>query len=536
MPDAIVVGAGPNGLVAANLLADAGWSVEVLEAAASPGGAVRTEELIEPGFYHDVFSAFYPLAVASPVLQAMELERWGVRWVRPEIDVAHVAGDGRVASISRDIEATAASLDSWAGGDGEAWRALFGRWAKSHGGIVDGLLSPFPPVRAGTKLLRRYSRRELLQLVRLAILPVRRLAEEEFNGEGAALLLAGNALHADLMPEAAGSGLFGWILCCLAQDVGFPVPVGGAARITDALVRRLEAAGGTVRCNERVTAIDIEAGRAVGVRTASGASARAGRAVLADVPAPALYVDLVDPQHLPPSLLDDLHRFEWDAGTVKVDWTLDSAVPWAAPELHRAGTVHIADSLDELTMWSAQLATGQIPAHPFLLFGQQGVADPTRSPPGTATAWAYTHVPRRVRGDAGARGSSLTGAWTPEECDEMANRIETIVESRAPGFGARIRGRHILTPPAMEAADASLVGGAINGGTAQLHQQLIFRPTVGWGRAETPVPGLFLASSSAHPGGGVHGACGANAARAALAADRRRRFVRAVRFGREAAG
>ena len=532
MADAVVIGAGPNGLVAANLLADAGWSVEVLEAASSPGGAVRTEELVEPGFHHDVFSAFYPLAVASPVLQAMELERWGVTWIRPDIDVAHVARDGHVAAISRDIETTAASLEGWGAGDGAAWRSLYGRWAKSHGGIVEGLLSPFPPVRAGATLLRRYSRRELLQLVRLALLPVRRLAEEEFTGEGAALLLAGNALHADLMPEAAGSGLFGWLLCCLAQDVGFPVPQGGAARITEALVRRLEAAGGTVRCNERVTGIDVAGGRALGVRTASGGAVSATRAVLADVPAPALYLDLVGAQHLPPSLLADLHQFQWDAGTVKVDWTLDGPVPWESAELCRSGTVHIADSLDDLTLWAAQLAMGQIPSKPFLLFGQQDVADPTRSPPGTATAWAYTHVPRRIRADAGATGTALTGTWTPEECDEMADRVEAIVESRAPGFRANIRGRHILAPPAMEAADPSLVGGAINGGTAQLHQQLIFRPTVGWGRAETPVHGLFLAGSSAHPGGGVHGACGSNAARAALAADRRRRLMTAVRVSR----
>lgn len=527
MPDAIVIGAGPNGLVAANLLLDAGWSVEVLEAAAVPGGAVRTAELIEPGFHHDVFSAFYPLAVASPVLRSLDLERWGVRWLRPEVDVAHVAGDGRVAAISRDIDATSASLDSWSSGDGAAWQTLYGRWTKGRGGIVDALLSPFPPIRAGLGLLRRYNRAELVRLARLGLLPVRRLAEEEFGGEGAALLLAGNALHADLMPEAAGSGLFGWILCCLAQEVGFPVPEGGAGRITDALVRRLEAAGGTLRCSERVTGIDIRRGRAVGVRTSSGAIFAGRRAILADVPAPSLYLDLVGTQHLSPTLLADLHRFEWDAGTLKVDWTLNGPVPWESGQLRRAGTVHIADSLDALTMWSAQLAMGQIPADPFLLFGQQHVADPTRSPAGTATAWAYTHVPRRVRGDA--TGSGLTGTWSPAECEEMAARIEAVVERRAPGFTALIRGRHVLAPPSMEAADPSLVGGAINGGTAQLHQQLIFRPTVGWGRAETPVQGLFLAGASAHPGGGVHGACGSNAARAAIAADRRRRVVTSLR-------
>lgn len=526
MTDAVVVGAGPNGLVAANLLADAGWSVVVLEAAAVPGGAVRTAELIEPGFHHDVFSAVYPLGVASPVLRGLELERWGLEWVRPEVAVAHAAGQGRVAAIGPTVDDTAASLDAWAPGDGDGWRRLYGRWARADGRIVDALLSPFPPVRAGLGVARRYDRRQLAHLARLAILPVRRLAEEEFSGEGAALLLAGNALHADLAPEAAGSGLFGWLLTSLAQEVGYPVSKGGSGRITDALVQRLASRGGQVRCGERVASIEVRRGRAVGVRTSSGAAVPARRAVLADVPAPALYLDLVGREHLPPSLLDDLRHFQWDAGTVKVDWALDGPVPWESDVLRRAGTVHLTDSLDDLTLWAAQLAMGQVPARPFLLFGQQHVADPSRSPPGTATVWAYTHVPRQVRGDAG--GDGLTGSWSPAESERMADRIEAVVEAVAPGFSALIRGRHILTPPSLEAADTSLTGGAINAGTAQLHQQLIFRPTVGWGRAETPVAGLFLAGASAHPGGGVHGACGANAARAALAADRRLRVMTAV--------
>jgi phytoene dehydrogenase-like protein len=162
----------------------------------------------------------------------------------------------------------------------------------------------------------------------------------------------------------------------------------------------------------------------------------------------------------------------------------------------------------------------RVPADPFLLVGQQSTADPTRCPPGNATLWAYTHVPRDVRGDAGPHG--ITGAWTTAEKDAMADRIEQTIETRAPGFCSLIRARHVSSPADLEAMDANLVGGAIGGGTAQIHQQLVFRPVLGWGRAETPLAGLFLASASAHPGGGVHGACGSNAARAALAAHRRR--------------
>jgi phytoene dehydrogenase-like protein len=520
--DAVVIGAGPNGLVAANLLLDAGWSVEVLEAADTPGGAVRTAEITEPGFHHDLGSAFYPLTVASPVIRRLRLERFGLRWIRPEIPVAHVDGDDRVAAVHPDPADTCAGLDAWCAGDGAGWQHLYGRWQRTDGQFTRALLDPFPPVRAGVALTRRLGRRGLLELTRMAVLPVRRLAEEEFRGAGGGLLLAGNALHADLMPETAASALFGWLLACLAQDVGFPIPEGGAGRLTGALVERCRAAGGRIRCAAPVEAVTLARGRAVGVRLRSGEEVAAGRAVLADVAAPTLYRELVGAAHLPDELVDDLTRFQWDAGTVKADWALDRPVPWRAEIARRAGTVHLAASLDHLSAWSAALNMGRIPADPFLLVGQQSIADPTRCPAGAATLWAYTHVPRDVRGDAGPDG--ITGAWTTADRDAMADRIERTIEERAPGFRASIRTRHVTSPRDLEAMDANLVGGAIGGGTAQIHQQLVFRPVPGLGRAETPIPGLFLASASAHPGGGVPGAGGANAARAALAAQLRRRL------------
>ena len=208
-----------------------------------------------------------------------------------------------------------------------------------------------------------------------------------------------------------------------------------------------------------------------------------------------------------------MSRFQWDMGTVKVDWALDRRVPWNAPDAHRAGTVHIADDLDNLTECTAQVAMGQLPVRPFMLFGQQSMADPSRSPAGTETAWAYTHVPRRVRGDAADKLSVDGGAggWLEGYVERMEQRIE----DRAPGFRQTIVGRHVFSPADLERADRNLVGGAINGGTSQLHQQLLLRPVPGLGRPETVIAGLYLASAAAHPGGGVHGASGANAARAA---------------------
>lgn len=351
-------------------------------------------------------------------------------------------------------------------------------------------------------------------MARTMLLPVRRLGEEEFRGEGGRLLLAGNALHADLAPEAAGSGGFGWLMSMLGQTYGFPAPVGGSGALVGALVRRLRARGGVLRCGQRVDRVIVHAGRARGVRTAGGGTVAARRAVLADVSVPALYGRLVGAEHLPPSLLSDLRRFQWDFATFKVDWALGGPVPWQAEEATRAGTVHLADGLDELTRFAAQIAMRHVPDRPFALFGQMTTADPARSPRGTESAWAYTHVPHRIAADAAEEG--LTGIWDPREQEVMADRVERQVERFAPGFRALIRSRRILAPPTLQSLDGNLYGGAINGGTAHIHQQVVFRPLPGTGRPETPVGGLYLASAGAHPGGGVHGAPGANAARAAL--------------------
>jgi phytoene dehydrogenase-like protein len=235
--------------------------------------------------------------------------------------------------------------------------------------------------------------------------------------------------------------------------------------------------------------------------------------VLADVSAPALYGRLIPPEDLPGSVKARLRLFEWDPATVKVDWALDSPIPWRdTPELS-PGTAHIADSVDDLRRWSAQLSAGQIPDNPFLLMGQMTTADPTRSPAGTESVWAYTHVPQRIRGDA---GGTIRGTWDDRDAELMAERVEERIEQYAPGFREHVVARRVMTPPELERRNANLVGGAVNGGTSRLRQELVLRPFPGLGRAETAIKSLYLASASAHPGGGVHGAPGSNAARAAL--------------------
>ncbi|WP_432161159.1 phytoene desaturase family protein [Streptomyces sp. NRRL F-5630] len=516
MPDAVVIGGGPNGLVAANLLVDAGWSVEVLEEQESPGGAVRSDRGVHPDYVSDVGSAFYPLAAASPVLAGLGLERYGLRWSHAPRVLAHPLPDGGCAVLERRPEDTAAALDALTPGDGEAWLGLHRTWRRVGPDLVGALFTPFPPVRAGLRLARQVKAGGGLRLARSLVLPVRRLGEEEFRGEGGRVLLAGNALHADLAPEAAGSGGYGWLMSMLGQTYGFPVPAGGAQALTTALVRRFTERGGVLRCGSRVERVLVRGGRAAGVRTADGATVGARRAVLADVPAPTLYRDLVGAEHLPGRVLADLERFQWDFATFKVDWALDGRVPWTAGAATGAGTVHLADGVDGLTRFAAQLATGAVPDRPFLLFGQMTTADPSRSPAGTESCWAYTHVPHVVKRDAGDEG--LDGRWTTAQAETMADRVEREVERWAPGFRALIRARRILAPPTLQALDANLRNGAINGGTAAMHQELVFRPLPGSGRPETAVNGLYLASASAHPGGGVHGAPGANAARAAVRA------------------
>ncbi|MGW5849151.1 phytoene desaturase family protein [Streptomyces sp. NPDC055254] len=516
MPDAVVIGAGPNGLVAANLLVDAGWSVEVLEAQEAPGGAVRSDRGVHPDYVSDLFSAFYPLAAASPVLARLDLAAEGLRWSHAPRVLAHPLVDGRCAVLERRVEDTAAGLAAFGPGDGDAWRDMHEVWNRLGPDVVRALFTPFPPIRAGLRVASRLRATGGLRLARNLALPVRRLGEEEFAGEGGRLLLAGNALHADLAPEAAGSGGFGWLMSMLGQTYGFPVPVGGAGALTAALVRRLRRRGGTLRCGERVASVVVRGGRAVGVRTAGGEGVGARRAVLADTSAPALYQELVGEEYLPARLLRDLERFQWDFATFKVDWALTGPVPWTAPEAAGAGTVHIADGVDGLTRFASQVAMGQVPDEPFVLFGQMTTADPSRSPAGTESAWAYTHLPQRITSDAGP--DRITGRWDSREQEAMADRVEAQVERLAPGFRALIGARRILAPSTLQAMDENLRNGAINNGTTALHQQLFFRPTPGTGRPETPVKGLYLASAAAHPGGGVHGAPGANAARAALRA------------------
>jgi phytoene dehydrogenase-like protein len=464
--DAVVVGAGPNGLVAAITLAQAGWSVLVVEAADRPGGGTRSAELIRPGVIHDVCSAIHPLGIGSPALRTLPLAEHGLEWVHPDVPLAHVLDGGRAALLHRSVDDTAAGLSV----DGAAYRKTFGPHVHAGLELTDGLLSPLtiPPRRPIA--LARYG----LVGIRAATSVGRRFVTDEGGG-----LFAGLAAHSTLSLRAPVTAGYGMALGSLAHLVGWPMARGGSQSIADALVRILETHGGKVECDRRVGSLD---------------ELPPARAVLLDV-TPRQVIAIAGAL-LPDRYRRRLSQFRYGPGVCKVDWVLDGPIPWTNRDAARAGTVHVGGTPGEIAHSEQLVQQGLHPEHPFVLVAQQSLFDATRAPAGTHTAWAYCHVPN---------GSTI----------DMTERIEAQVERFAPGFRDQITGRHTMMPAAMQAHDANYIGGEINGGAADL-RQFIARPVLGLHPWATPVPGLFLCSSSTPPGGGVHGMCGWHAAREVL--------------------
>ncbi len=494
--DAVIIGAGPNGLTAAVTLARRGWKVLVLEAQARPGGAVWSLPLTLPGYLHDVGAAFFPFAFDSPAFRYLDLGGAGLRWCHARRESCHPAPDGTSVVIARDLDETVRSF----GSDGSAWRRLT-LWKQAMGErFAAALLAPLPGLGPAWRLGPRH----LLRFARLGLRSTAGFARRHFQTEAARRVVPGLALHADLGPDDPGGASMGLVLALLAGGSGFPVPVGGARAITEALLRRLTENHGEIRLGTRVVRILVREGRAFGVRTEEGEEVPVRRAVLADVGAPALFLKMLSERETTGWLRRSMRRFRYAWGTFKMDWALSGPVPWLSAEARESAVVHAGDSLDDLRAFTRQVRAGELPGNPYLVIGQQSLADPSRAPPGSQTLWAYSHVP-----------SAVEGGWESHR-EAFADRIETRLEGLALGFRSLIRGRHIATPADLEAMDENLVGGDLGGGSSHLDHQLIFRPAFPYFRYRTPVKGLYLASASAHPGGGVHGACGFNAARRAL--------------------
>ena len=452
MARALVIGAGPNGLAAGIVLAQAGLAVTVREAQAVAGGAVRSSELTLPGFTHDVMSAVYPMTVSSPFLRGLGLN---VDWVHPDAPAAHPLDDGTAVMLERDVERTAEGL----GEDGGRYRAMMGPLAREWASLAEDVLAP-PGIPKHPLLMARLG---------WAALRVR----GELRGVRARALFAGLAAHSCLPLEPPVAGGIGLVLGICGHGVGWPIPRGGAGRLADALVRKLESLGGRVETGAEV--------RELG-----------GELTLCDV-TPRQFVNLAG-DRLPAGYRASLQGYRYGPGVFKMDWALDGPAPWRADECGRAATVHVGGTWEEIAESERAAWEGRVSERPFCLVAQPSLFDASRAPAGKHTLWAYCHVPN---------GSSA----------DMAEKIEAQIERFAPGFRSRILARSAMGPGALEAADANLVGGDLNGGAIDI-PQFLMRPTAS--RYRTPLRGVYLCSSSTPPGGGVHGMCGYYAAREAL--------------------
>jgi phytoene dehydrogenase-like protein len=516
--DAIVCGGGPNGLAAAIRLAEAGWSVCLLEANDEVGGAARTIESTLPGFRHDFGAAFFPLVGAAPSVVGRDLAPYGLRFVHAPLPAAHPFPGNRAIALGRSAAETGASIDKVHLGDGAVWLSL--------DQAVGEVMAPF--LRAQ---MQRWPFEELVEVVRTlgpsGSLEFARIVVQgvsvvgaRFESEEARAFLTGPAMHADLAPEMPGTGVYALLLTMLGQRFGMPVVEGGTGMISAALVARLRDVGATIVTGRRVDRIVVEGGRAVAVE-AGGDVLRARRAVICALDVGAL-IRLAGPDAFPPRALAEVRGYRPGLGTFKVDWALDGPVPWAADECRRAAVVHVGDTVTAMSRAAWEAGHGLLPAKPTLVLGQQSLADPSRAPAGKHTLWGYAHVPARPSGDA-ARPRAK-GDWD-RSTGVFLDRMEATIEAHAPGFRDLVLARKAWTPDDLEAADASLVGGDIQAGSFAIDQQILFRPGPSWWRWGTPVKGLYLAGASVPPGAGVHGGCGDLAARQALADQERPRML-----------
>ncbi len=473
--DAVVVGSGPNGLVAAVRIALAGRSVLVLEAHDRPGGGSRSAELTLPGLVHDVCAAVHPFGVASPALSALPLEDHGLVWRWPEVQLAHpldgrdVHGDGRAGVLWRSIDETAAAL----GPDARRWTQVLDRLVAGFDPLARDVLGPVVGVPRHPLRLARFGA--------LAALPATALARA-FATEEAGALLAGSAAHSIRPLSAPLTSAIGLLLTAAGHAHGWPVAEGGSQAIVDALVSLLGSLGGRVEC---------------GVRVTDAAQLPPARAVLLDV-APRDALAIAGPR-LSPGVRRSLERFRHGPGAFKVDLAVEGGVPWTSPAARRAGTVHVGGTVAELAAAESAAAAGRMPERPFVLVAQQHVADPTRvgdRTDGAVPVWAYAHVPHGFTGDA---------------TDAVLDQLERF----APGTRDRILARHVTGPVELEAYNPSYVGGDIATG-ANTVRQLVARPRLS-SDPYTLAPGWYLCSAATPPGGGVHGMCGHHAAGRALA-------------------
>ena len=462
---ACVVGAGPNGLAAAIILAQAGLQVDIFEAESSPGGAVRSMELTLPGFRHDFGSAVYPLGVGSPFFSSLPMQEHGLEWIHSPAPLAHPLDDGTAVILERNLDAMKVPL----GADGNTWRKLMQPFVEHWQAFAPEVLRPALAIPKHPWLMARFG----ITAIRSA-----KAVASRFKNDRTRALFAGLAAHSFLALDEPLTGAFGLLMAVPAHAVGWPIPRGGSQSLTNALCSYFSALGGQIHIGSRVQSID---------------SLSTHDLILCDISPKQLLT--IAGQRFSPKYKRQLESFRYGPGVFKIDYALSDPIPWKARECRRAATVHLGGTFEEIAASEKAMRSGQHAEHPFVLLVQPTLFDPLRAPAGKHIAWAYCHVPNRSNVD-------------------MLTNIESQIERFAPGFRETVLARRVLYSSDLERMDANLIGGDIGGGAMDL-RQILFRPTPR--QYATSARGIYLCSSSTPPGGGVHGMCGYHAAKLALA-------------------
>lgn len=464
--DALIIGSGPNGLAAGIRLAQKGLSVKIFEKADTIGGGTRTLELTQPGFYHDICSAIHPMAKASPFLNSLPLEEYGLEWIHPEVPVAHPLDDKPATALFRSLDKTVDHL----GEDGRTYRRWITPFIDNWDELVSDILAPFSPIPNNPILMARFGLKALRSANGFA---------KRYKTERARALFAGIAAHGIMPFDKIATAAIGLVLGTAAHTVGWPYPKGGSHAITKAMATYFESLGGEIETGVEITTVD---------------ELPQSQTILFNN-TPQQILDIAG-NHLPQSYANKLQKYEYGQGVFKLDFALSEPIPWKEELCRKAGTVHLGGTLEEIAASEKQSASGQHPNKPYVLVAQQSLWDDSRAPEGQHTGWAYCHVPNGATKD-------------------MTEPIVRQIERFAPGFRDCIIGKHVMHSRDMQAYNPNYIGGDINGGRADI-TQLFTRPAGLFDPYHIPKTNMYIASSSTPPGGGVHGMCGYHAAESVL--------------------
>lgn len=464
--DALIIGSGPNGLAAGIRLAQEGLSVKIFEKADTIGGGTRTLELTQPGFQHDICSAIHPMAKASPFLNTLPLEEYGLEWIHPEVPVAHPLDDQPAGALFRSLDKTADHL----GKDGKTYRKWITTFMDSWDDLLTDILAPFSPIPNNPILMARFGLKALRSANGFA---------KRYDTEKARAVFAGVAAHGIMPFDTTATAAIGLVLETAAHTVGWPYPKGGSHAITKAMAQYFKSLGGKIETGVEVTSVDE--------------LPKSATILFNNTPKQILKIA---GNNLLPSYVKKLHNYKYGQGVFKLDFALSDPIPWKDEMCRKAGTVHVGGTLEEIAASEKQSATGMHPEKPYVLVAQQSLWDETRAPDNKHTGWAYCHVPN---------GSTR----------DMTEPIIRQIERFAPGFRDCIIDSHSMHAQDMQIYNPNYIGGDINGGRADI-TQLFTRPAGLFDPYHIPKTNMYIASSSTPPGGGVHGMCGYHAAESVL--------------------